>query len=119
MGSGPGAKKKTAVQNQDKIAIGELIGTFSLFDDPKEAPVAEHGAGNSDAANVLQTLQKLAEALGRDYTVSTLLDRIMDEVIELVNAEKGFLVLVEDGVPRICVARNVNRETLLDAEGMM
>ena len=117
--NGSRAKKKTAVQNQDTITIGSLVGTFSLFDDPKEVHEESQASGDNDALNVVQKLQKLAEALGRDYTVSTLLDGIMDEVIELVDAEKGFLVLIEDGVPHIRVARNVNRETLLDAEGMM
>lgn len=117
--NGKRVKKKSVVQNQDTIAIAGLTGTFSLYDDAKEPESASHKDLDDDAFHVVQKLQKLAEALGKDYTVSTLLEGIMDEVVDLVNAEKGFLVLVEDGVPRIRVARNVNRETLLDAEGMI
>ena len=117
--NGKRVKKKSVVQNQDTIAIAGLTGTFSLYDDAKVPESASHKDLDDDAFHVVQKLQKLAEALGKDYTVSTLLEGIMDEVVDLVNAEKGFLVLVEDGVPRIRVARNVNRETLLDAEGMI
>ena len=117
--NGKRVKKKSAVQNQDTIAIAGLTGTFSLYDDAKKPESTSHTDLDDDAFNVVQKLQKLAEALGKDYTVSTLLEGIMDEVVDLVNAEKGFLVLVEEGVPCIRGARNVSREALLDAEGMI
>ena len=33
----------------------------------------------------------------------------MDAVIEVTNADKGFLLLIEDGDPRVAVARNLNQ----------
>ena len=117
--NGSRVKKKTAVRNQDTLMFGSLVGTFFLYEDAHAVVADGEDACDNDAQNVVHRLQKLAQALGQDYTVSTLLDNILDEVIDLVNAEKGFIVLVEEGIPRIRVARHVNRETLLDAEGMI
>src|SRR5580658_1174738 len=44
-----------------------------------------------------------------------LLDALMDAVIEITNADKGFLILAEGDSLDIKVARNLNRENIADA----
>jgi transcriptional regulator with GAF, ATPase, and Fis domain len=44
-----------------------------------------------------------------------LLDALMDAVIEITNADKGFLILLEGETLDIKVARNLNRENIADA----
>ena len=46
--------------------------------------------------------------------LSELLDALMDAVIEVTNADKGFLILME-GEPDVKVARNLRRENIADA----
>ncbi len=117
--NGDRIKKKTQIKNQDDIKIADLEGVFSFFDAPPEPAKAAYSDCDEDALNVVSKLEKLASALSSDYTIPMLLDHIMDEVIDLVNAERGFLVMMHEGLPKIQVARNVNKETLLDAEGMI
>src|SRR6185436_3371030 len=46
-------------------------------------------------------------------SVSALLDELMDSVIEVTNADKGFLILIEkENEPRVAVARNLNQQNL-------
>ncbi len=62
------------------------------------------------------------ERLARVYQVSRLisssldlqpvLEHVMDALIQLTGAERGFLMLLEDGVLNIRVARNFDQETL-------
>ena len=49
----------------------------------------------------------------RDLT--ELLDALMDAVIEITNADKGFLILLEGETLDVKVARNLNRENIADA----
>ncbi|HEY1549951.1 MAG TPA: sigma 54-interacting transcriptional regulator, partial [Kofleriaceae bacterium] len=49
----------------------------------------------------------------RDLT--ELLDKLMDAVIQITNADKGFLILAEAETLDIKVARNLNRENIADA----
>ncbi|MFA5624013.1 MAG: sigma 54-interacting transcriptional regulator [Bradymonadales bacterium] len=110
--NGKRIKSKTKLAHHDELRIAELNASFSLYDEQKpQEDKEEHGL------LAFQKLQALSQYLSKDYTVDILLDRIMDDVIDLVNADKGFLLILEDGRMVIKAARNMNKETLLDAEG--
>ena len=47
-----------------------------------------------------------------EYEVSALLDQLMDVIIQVSNADKGFIVLMESGEAVVKVARNLRRETI-------
>jgi serine/threonine-protein kinase PknK len=64
--------------------------------------------------NKLLRLQEITRALNSELDASKLLRIIMDSVVELTGAERGFLILTdpEDGKVRVEVARNLDREDL-------
>jgi len=43
------------------------------------------------------------------------IEALLDAVIDVVHANKGFVILLRDGEPEIAAARNVDRETIPDA----
>ena len=43
------------------------------------------------------------------------IETLLDAVIDVVHANKGFVILLRDGDPEIAAARNVDRETIPDA----
>jgi transcriptional regulator with GAF, ATPase, and Fis domain len=55
--------------------------------------------------------ERLLGSSGRDE----LLESLLDEAIEVTRADKGFLILRENGELRVKVARNLSRENLEDA----
>ncbi len=73
-----------------------------------------------------QPFWKDNERLARLYTVSrlisasldlqTVLEKVMDAIIQLTGAERGFLMLMEDGMLNIRVARNFDEETLTEGD---
>jgi transcriptional regulator with GAF, ATPase, and Fis domain len=65
---------------------------------------------------LLRRLTAFSERLLGSSSRDELLEGLLDEAIEVTRADKGFLILRENGELRIKVARNVTRENLIDAE---
>lgn len=106
-------KKKMRLEHGDKIKIGGYELVFSLFD---EQPVAEEEAAATVAeVSGYQKLHEFSERLLRDYKLENLLEVLMDTVIEITSADKGFLILTEGEDLNVKVARNLKRENILNA----
>ena len=108
-------KKKVKLVHQDRVTIGEAELTFQLIDSTK-APETRDAAADIEG---LKKLQQFSEALLDKNSVDELLEVLMDSVIELTGAAKGFLILFEDETPIIKVARNLRRENLGSAASQL
>lgn len=86
----------------DLKAIDELIN--QLDEDLKASQDQTH----------LATLYRVSQALGASLDLDEVLTQVMDAVIGLTKAERGFLVLVDaqTGAWKLRAARNYNQETL-------
>jgi len=85
---------------------------FSLFDEP----VTDESAAKTMAElNSYRKLFEFSQKLMAEYEISALLDQLMDVIVQISNADKGFIVLMESGEPVVKVARNLRRETISDA----
>src|SRR6187551_2811394 len=105
-------KSRHKLQHEDRIRIGSAEMEFSLYDQP----VAEEGGDEkaSELASYKQ-LYEFSHKLMASYELPALLDQLLDVMIQVSNADKGFLVLMESGEPVVKVARNLRRETISDA----
>lgn len=101
-------KKKAKLVHQDRITVADAELTFHLIDGTR---VSETRDARSDLEG-LRKLQQFSEALLQRNSVDELLEVLMDAVIELTGAAKGFLILFEGETPLIKVARNLRRENL-------
>ena len=108
----------------DRVELGEVALTIEFIErQPRavpqtpapSAPVAPT-PGERAACDIerdaLATLHRFSQALLGDYQLASLLELMMDQVIALTHADRGFLILLEDGVPAIKVARGPRRENL-------
>jgi transcriptional regulator with GAF, ATPase, and Fis domain len=91
----------------DRIRIGA---TELFFDPAPRAPAARPQAGQRLLA--LETLVRFSERLLAATDLARLLDELMDALLEVTHADKGLLILLEDGEMSVRVARNVARETI-------
>jgi transcriptional regulator with GAF, ATPase, and Fis domain len=106
-------KKKARIEHGDRIRIGAYEMEFSLFD---EAPVEEDEAAATVAdVSGYQKLHEFSERLLRDYRLENILESLMDIVVEITNADKGFLILTEGESLEVKVARNLKKENILNA----
>jgi len=60
----------------------------------------------------LARLYSVSRMIGSSLDLQTVLEQVMDALIDLTGAERGFLMLFADGELHIRVARNIDQETL-------
>jgi transcriptional regulator with GAF, ATPase, and Fis domain len=81
-----------------------------------DTPPVEAEAANTVAdLDAYTKLFEFSDRLMHVRDLTELLDALMDAVIEITNADKGFLVLLEAENLDVKVARNLNRENIADA----
>ncbi len=102
------SKRKSKLSHESRIRLGEVDLFFSMFSPPT------NGGKNEDhyALEGLRQLQLFSANLMAHEKLPNILKELMDAVVDLTGASKGFLVLFEDGRPDIKVARNMHREDL-------
>ena len=106
-------RKKHRMTHDDRLIIGNIEVRFSLID---EAPPVENEAAATVAdIDAYQKLQDFSARLMAKHELGELLNELMDSVIEITNADKGFLILMEGEELSINIARNLKRENIADA----
>jgi transcriptional regulator with GAF, ATPase, and Fis domain len=101
-------KRRGKLIHNDRLTLGEIELTFSLYDEAADDSSNEIATEISGLRKLFEFSQRLMEV----KSVSALLDELMDSVIEVTSADKGFLLLVEHGEPRVAVARNLSQQNL-------
>ncbi len=85
------------------------VGASELFFDPApRAEVPRPAAGQRLLA--LETLVRFSERLLGTTDLARLLDELLDALLEVTQADKGFLILLEDGEMSVRASRNLARE---------
>ena len=106
-----GRRKVTArLADGDRIRIGTSELRFHLRDEAR-APVAV-ATGRMEA---MESLVRFSERLLGASDLSRLLDELLDALLEVTHAEKGFLILLESGAMEVKAARNLARENIENA----
>jgi transcriptional regulator with GAF, ATPase, and Fis domain len=106
-------RKKHRLTHDDRIVIGAIELRFSLLD---EAPPIENEAAETMAdLDAYQKLYDFSARLLQKHDLTDLLNELMDSVIDITSADKGFLVLMEGDQLDVKVARNLKRENIADA----
>ncbi len=105
--------RKQVLQDQDVIRLGSSTLQFSLFDIPTDEFTSQD-VGIKDS---LRKLLEFTTALMEQQELQVLVDLMLDKLIELTGADKGFLFLVDEGFPTLHCVRNIEREMLPVAEG--
>jgi transcriptional regulator with GAF, ATPase, and Fis domain len=105
-------RTKHRLSQDDRIRVGGAEIEFSLYDEPVTDEVA---AKTMAELNSYKRLFEFSQKLMNNYEIPSLLDSLLDVVVQVSNADKGFIVLLESGEPVVKVARNLRRETISDA----
>jgi transcriptional regulator with GAF, ATPase, and Fis domain len=97
----------------DRIRVGA---TELFFDPAPRAPAPARVAAPAGQRLVaLDSLVRFSERLLAATDLARLLDELLDALLEVTHADKGFLILLEDGEMNVRAARNVARETIENA----
>jgi transcriptional regulator with GAF, ATPase, and Fis domain len=109
-------KKKSKIFHNDKLKLGEVDLVFSLYDESAARDV--NAEGKAPQTSEIEGMLKLSDFNRRLLEIRAIPDQIealLDAVIDVVHANKGFVILLRDGEPEVAAARNVDRETIPDA----
>jgi transcriptional regulator with GAF, ATPase, and Fis domain len=106
-------RRKHRLAHQDRLLLGHTEMVFSMFDDA--APLEDEAAQTVADLDAYRKLYEFSARLMTNYDLPGLLGALMDLVIQISNADKGFLILVEGGQLDVKVARNLRRENISDA----
>lgn len=106
-------KKKTLLTHGDDLSFGQIHATFSLYGNAGQKKQCD-GETDGCTAQAYEKLRHLAEDLSQDYRVDDILTHAIDDVISLVHADKGFLLIIRDGKIVSHVSRNFNRRSIGD-----
>ncbi|HEY6174679.1 MAG TPA: sigma 54-interacting transcriptional regulator [Kofleriaceae bacterium] len=104
---------KHKLTHDDRLMLGSCELKFAMIDEA--APLEEEAAETIAELDAYTKLYEFSERLIHQRDLAELLDALMDAVIEITNADKGFLVLLEGDTIDVKVARNLNRENIADA----
>jgi len=117
---------RAGLKEGDVIGVGQARIWFEKAP-PPDAPGTGEKTGYDTAmtgipevseADSLQRLHRISKALNSELHLDRLLEIIMDHVVEISGAERGFLVLAADGdEPEVRVARNFEQEDVQSPEG--
>ncbi len=107
-------KRKSKIFHNDKLTLGQVDLVFSLYDESSD----RDAAGVDPQTSEIEGMMKLSDFNRRLLEIRTIpeqIEALLDAVIEVVDASKGFVILLRDGAPEVAAARNVDRETIPDA----
>jgi transcriptional regulator with GAF, ATPase, and Fis domain len=107
-----GKRRVTArLTEGDRIRLGasELVFTARELEAPAPA------AAESGRVEAMQGLVRFSQRLLAAHGVGHLLDELLDALLEVTHAEKGFLILLEGDGMEVKAARNLARETIENA----
>ncbi len=106
-------RKKHKLSHDDKLVVGPIEMRFSLID--TQAPVEEEAAETMAEIDAYLKLFEFSAKLMEKHDLDELLDALMDAVVNITSADKGFLVLMDGDELQVKVARNLKRENIADA----
>src|SRR6185369_763540 len=106
-------RSKHKLTHDERLVIGSCDLRFAMVDEA--APIEAEAANTVADLDAYTKLFEFSDRLMHVRDLTELLDALMDAVIQITNADKGFLILLEGETLDVKVARNLNRENIADA----
>ena len=104
--------RSTVLKEGDRV----LIGRFELVFHEGEPEVGQPGSRSpSDDGAAVAAMERLAifsSELMKEHTAEQLFKKLLAAVVELTRAEKGFVIVLQDGNRHLAASHNVGKETL-------
>src|SRR5438105_570782 len=109
-------RDRCALEDGDTLDVSGARLVFEKADREIAPPETSAAMARSEATALAVTrLAEFAQALGREPALDRALIRLLDSIIEVVKADKGFVLVVEGGVPEVLAARNFQQQDIEDA----
>ena len=108
-------KRRGKILHGDRLTVGSVDLQFSIFDEAVLDEDDDEAADQQAELAGLRKLHEFSERLMRSSSLDDQLEALMDAIVDVTHAGKGFLILLRDGQPQVTVARNLQGQNLPDA----
>ncbi|MFL5363115.1 MAG: sigma 54-interacting transcriptional regulator [Myxococcales bacterium] len=108
-------RDRHALDDGDTLEVSGARLVFEKVDRELASDETAAEAPTDPAALAVERLAEFAQALGREPALDRALIRLLDSIVEVVKADKGFVLTVENGTPEILAARNFQQQDIEDA----
>jgi transcriptional regulator with GAF, ATPase, and Fis domain len=118
-------KRRARLVNGDRITLGRAQLGFSMFSEVAAEPArGEPRRAAAEGMSWVRRLHAFSERLMTSRDVDSVLEALLDDIIELTGAGRGVVLLVDPGepqtsTPRVRASRNVQREVIEDPSGQI
>ena len=106
-------KRRSKIYHNDRIQLGDVELTFSVYDEIVDT-VSDEGDDRSAELAGMVKLSEFNQRLLEIRSVPDQIDALLDAVIEVTHASKGFVILLQDGDAKIAAARNLEKRDIPD-----
>jgi transcriptional regulator with GAF, ATPase, and Fis domain len=106
--------KKEKLYHNDVISLNGIELFFSLYDAPPDSEPKE-----KSELNAYRRLYTFSAKLAGEFDITRILEQLLDAVIEVTHADKGFVVLFDGETPVVKAARNISRLNVTNAAGQI
>ena len=106
--------KKARLEVWDVIRIGSVTMVFA----PDDVDLQSRQKDEQSALRHLEGLCDFSRRLMDMENMDKALEALLDSSLSLTRANKGFIILIEDGEPKVKVARNIERRQLPEDDAL-
>jgi len=111
-----GRKRDTQIlADGDQLQLGKTSVLFQSADRILTPAEVSKLPQRDPASLAVQRLAEFTTALAEEPGTEKALARLLDSIIEVVRADKGFLLVVNEGVPQVLAARNFQKQDVANA----
>lgn len=114
-------KTKSVINSKSNLEVTapDIFTSMPPTDPPKGSTTSEADSGGGMRSRNLEALLDVSKAINSTLDLDEILKRVMKHAIELLNAERGFLMLLDDEQQlKIRIAHNINKESLDNADDL-
>ncbi|MBN2195128.1 MAG: sigma 54-interacting transcriptional regulator [Polyangiaceae bacterium] len=118
-------KRRARLVNGDRITLGRARLGFSMFSEMASESAGRHTTqAVPDGMSWVRRLHAFSERLMTSRDIDSVLEALLDDIIELTGAGRGVVLLIDPGggevrTPRVRASRNVLREVIEDPSGQI
>lgn len=105
------ARRQSTLKHNDEMRMGSTHFRFRMFSDEPAATEAPP----IDQVEAYKRIYEFSRQLLQDHSMPVLLEKLLDQVIEVTRADRGFIIMIEGNEPKVAIGRNIKGESLADA----
>lgn len=105
--------KKERLNPGDVIEIGDQ--TLVFYEQEPDIPNGVPSGAAGDSLAAFKKIVAFSQELLASQDIKSLMERLMENVVQLTKADRAFLILFQNGLPQVVLSRNIEQQSVVGA----